>query len=257
MKMHRFYNLMSLVMVALSWSGPLWGLGDQHATGQLTEPKFVKLEIGQDLISGCIRDENHVTEMEQISFFGHTSVGGICREDDDSVTTIDLALTKRLQVLVPEYRSVRYPHKEFCLVRKTSHDDVVTNGLLFPRKIVICGVQKKTMDQKAWFLNKISFLDITVQPVAGGLQAADSLPIAPSVPATPVAEHQSGAAVESSPPVGATAQQDETMPLRRVVLEKQSGAMESKSIGTAFTDIFVAFIVFIKAIFESVRTLLF
>jgi hypothetical protein len=241
----------------------LMALGDQQVFDQLTVPKYVALEQGEEWLVGIVRDETTTTELEALSFFGNGTVGGVCREDNDSVTTVHLALIRRLEVKQQEYKSARYPNKEFCLVEKTHIDGTVTSGLLMPRKLVICGIEKKTKDEKCWFLGKIDQLEVR-HDQANGHKTADEMAAA-QVRAMEQAEQQHKAGghgahhKKSMHTAGKVFAQSSSQAKEKqvVVLEKQTGAMETKTIMQSLTDLIVAIIGVVKAIFECLRGLIF
>lgn len=124
---------------------------------------FAPLEEGQENIQGVVVDEHTKTELAQISFFGHTTVGGIRCEDNDSMTKFDLANIRSLKVISQSFSSKRFPDKEFALIRKTSLSDAAPQDMLVPRNIVLCGTEKSTGDQKSWKIFQINELKIHVQ----------------------------------------------------------------------------------------------
>ena len=135
-----------------------------HAMGEskeaLKEPAFAALNEGDDDIEAVIIDDGKKTELREVSFFGNTAVGGVRRDDDDSMTKLDLTKIKSLKVITPLYQSKRYPEKDFALVRKVAVDGIVTENLLVPRNIIVCGIEKKTGDEESWFLYKIDELQV-------------------------------------------------------------------------------------------------
>ncbi len=258
-------NQQILVRMALCLSvTTCFGLGDQGAQLNLSAPKFIPLEIGEESLSFAIRDENTTTELVDASFLGNTAISGICREDNDSVTAIHLAYTQKIKVVQQEYKSTRYPGKEFCLVEKTNVDGTVTDGLLMPAKLVMCGIEKTTKDTKAWFLGKIDQLvrldnhhnehrDIAVAKHIDHLLEHHN---------TGTTHHHKTHKKHTSRPhiPGAVKILENNAPLiekKIVVLEKQTGAMEQKTILQSINDLLVAIIGVLKAVFEAVRGLFF
>lgn len=120
------------------------------------EPEFVNLVEGQGLFAGKIYDDNNIIPVHEISFTGHSKIGGIRRESDDSITTLDLAKIKSFEVLKENYISPRYQDKEFILAKIISNNGTVVNDLLVPREIVICAIATQTDMEKAWYLKKIN-----------------------------------------------------------------------------------------------------
>ena len=256
---------MSLSMV-LCWSiTACLALGDQGPQLNLAAPKFIPLEIGEESLSFAVKDESTTTELEKVSFWGSTAISGVCREDNDSVTAIHLAYTQKIKIVQQEYKSQRYPNKEFCLVEKTNIDGTMTDGLLVPAKLVVCGIDKHSKDEEAWFLGKIDQLvrldkndgqhhDVAVAKHIEHLTEPSDIQ---SVPHHHKAHkmhkhhkpHDPAATKILEKPV------EQNVDKKIVLLEKQTGAMEQKSIVQAFTDLLVAMIGVLKAVFETVRGL--
>ncbi len=246
------------LMLCLSVSS-CFALGDQGPQLHLTAPKFVPLEVGEESLSFVVKDESTSTELEKVSFWGSTAISGVCREDNDSVTSIHLAYTQKIKVVDQEYKSKRYPSKEFCLVEKTNIDGTVIDGLLVPAKLVVCGINKQSKDEESWFLGKIDQLvrldvvddqhrDIAVAKHIDHLVGPKHHKIAKKIK---VAKPHDPAAVKvlKAP--------DVCQEKKVVVLEKQTGAMVQKTIMQAVTDLLVAIIGVCKAVFETIRGLFF
>ncbi len=138
-------------------------MGELTPDNKLKEPVFVALEPGSASLEGKVYDKT-VTQLHDISFFGHTRVDGIYREDDDSVSELDLVHIKTLIVTDHTYKSAKYPEKDLVVVKKVTPDGVVTTGLLAPAHIIVCGVEDKTGDRKRWFLEKIDKIVIERHP---------------------------------------------------------------------------------------------
>lgn len=237
------------VLIGFNWQLGI-ALGDQQPGQDPEIPKFVPLVIGQEALSGRVKDERTLTELEQISLFGSTEVGGVLSEKNDAVTTINLAQVRRLTVHGQAFVSLRYPDKQLCLVDRELHDGSQTLDLLFPEKIVLCGIQKHTNDRKAWFLSKIDYLELdgparVHEPVvpAAKHHAPTSVP-------TPV--HQ---AVPAPVPQPVAATTEVFQEKRVVVMEKHNGALEKKSVFQALNDVFMSLLGLVKALFEKVRGL--
>jgi len=135
---------------------------------------FAPLEEGLEDIQGVVIDENTRTELSQISFFGHTTVGGIRCEDNDSMTKFDLSKIRSLKVITPAYASKRYVDKEFALIRKTAVGDGAPQDMLVPRNIMLCGIEKNTGDEKSWKLFQIN--ELKLHRAVGEPEATDSTP---------------------------------------------------------------------------------
>jgi len=248
------------LMLCLSVSS-CFALGDQGPQLNLTAPKFVPLEVGEESLSFAVKDESTTTELEKVSFWGSTAISGVCREDNDSVTSIHLAYTQKIKVVEQEYKSKRYPTKEFCLVEKTNIDGTVTNGLLVPAKLVVCGINKQSKDQEAWFLGKIDQLLRLYHPAPGGqhrdIAVAKHIEHLVGPQPHKTAKKNKAPKPHDSAAVKVLEAPDVCQEKKIVVLEKQTGAMEQKTIVQAVTDLLVAIIGVCKAVFETIRGLFF
>ncbi len=155
-----------LILVSLNiWGGSLSALGELNempgaAPGRMTIPSYTALHEAEEVYAAKVIDEATVTELTEVSFYGSNTLGGIRREDNDSITTIDLSTTRELIIVDKKFISQRHKDgekgKEFGLARKIASDGSITEGLLIPLRVVLCGVEKGTLDKKAWFLNMIN-----------------------------------------------------------------------------------------------------
>lgn len=246
-------RIIALHVGIFCYFSPGLALGDQQVFDQLSAPKYVPLEQGEEWLEGVVRDENTTTELEGISFFGNCSVGGACREDNDSVTTVHLAAIRKIEMKKQEYQSPRYPNKKFCVVDKVHIDGTVTHNLLMPYKLVVCGIEKKTKDEKCWFLGKIDQLEI--KPIEFTSSRHSGQHFAHKVHAIEHPEQHQQHAHRAAPLVIQQPSHDSAKHV--VVLEKQTGAMESKTVTQSVLDLLVAIIGVFKAVFEGLRSLLF
>jgi hypothetical protein len=121
----------------------------------LSEPSYAPLEEGEGSFEGVIYDESTVSHVKDMSFFGHTTVGGIRKETDDSMNKLDLENIKEIKIINQTFTSKRYADKEFSLVTVINNNNVVSTDLLVPKHIIICGVEKDTKMQRSWFLSKL------------------------------------------------------------------------------------------------------
>lgn len=119
------------------------------------EPEFVTLMEGEGSFAGTIYDDKNIIPVHEISFTGHSKIGGIRRETDDSVSILDLSKLKEIEILQESYVSPRYQDKEFMLVKTVSNNGAITNDLLVPRNIVICAIATETDMEKSWYMKKI------------------------------------------------------------------------------------------------------
>lgn len=131
-------------------------MGDKEKSTLASEPGFASLAEGEGSFRAVIYDERNQYMLKDFSFFGHTSVGGVRRETDDSVTKIEISKIRELKVLKPHFDSKRFGDKDFLLAEITSATGAVTSDLLIPKKVIICGVDEKSGLEKSWFLHKIS-----------------------------------------------------------------------------------------------------
>jgi hypothetical protein len=273
-------NILGIVifLVVTSWSTmiPMGESTTQQTV--LKEPAYAQLEEGEELCEGRIIDEGTETEVTQLSFFGHTKVGGIRRENNDSVTTLDLTNIRSLKIKEQAYSSKRYPTKDFALLQKTSHDGAVSDDLLVPRHIVICGIEKKTGDEKAWFLNTVD--ELVVEPVVkdGATEKVVTPKAKPSKSSEPEAVK-----VPESQPVPITSEKkveeekvapaavdvktdeqgikpikvkEEYKDMEVKVVEKKTSDTEYKTVRQAVSDFAQSIVDVIKALFNFVRSII-
>lgn len=133
------------------------GEGAKYNTTSQDVPIFVPLQEGQGKYDACLQDgENECNLVTSVSFAGGTKIAGIRSELNDSFSTLDLATLKKIEVVDPFYPSTRYPDQEFICVNITTLGGAVEQLLLVPRNVIICGVDKKTHQEKAWFLRALT-----------------------------------------------------------------------------------------------------
>ncbi|MFH0898265.1 MAG: hypothetical protein V1855_01680 [bacterium] len=125
---------------------------------RLLEPSFAPLEEGQGSYHGRVIDETTTAQIRDLSFFGHTNVGGILKESDDSVNKLELSKIKEINIVNANYDSKRYGDKELILTTITTIDGTKVKDILIPKHIVICGKEKETNMEKSWFIGKINKL---------------------------------------------------------------------------------------------------
>lgn len=119
------------------------------------EPVFVPLEEKQGSYTAIVYDEKNQERVLDFSFFGHTSVGGIRKETDDSFTRLELSEIKEIRIVNPSFQSKRYSDKEFALVTVVTKKGIEIKDLLVPKNVVICGIGRDTGNKKAWWLRKV------------------------------------------------------------------------------------------------------
>lgn len=119
------------------------------------EPQFVSLQEGQGCYYACIYDDGSVSKVKDLSFYGQTGIGGVRRESDDSVNKLELSTVKQIMVKVPAFESLRFRDREYMLVAVEYSTGAVINDLLFPKHVIVCGVEEETGMKRAWFLHKL------------------------------------------------------------------------------------------------------
>ncbi|MFA6526946.1 MAG: hypothetical protein WCT20_00805 [Candidatus Babeliales bacterium] len=154
-------KVMVIIFVALC-SSAVNSMGDGvvKGPGGVLEPRYVPLVEGQELFRGKVYDEKVIVELRELSFSGHTLIDGLRRESDDSSTSIRLADYKEIIIEQQTYQSKRYPDKELIVMSLVNKQGVVTTGYLAPCNLVICGIEKDTNAEKAWFLKKVDRITI-------------------------------------------------------------------------------------------------
>jgi len=76
-------------------------------------PEFVEPLEGEGNFLGKIYDDKNIIDIKNISFTGHTRIGGIKKVDDDSVNVLDLSKIKKLEVEKESYVCPRYQDREY------------------------------------------------------------------------------------------------------------------------------------------------
>ncbi|MFH1831688.1 MAG: hypothetical protein ABH827_02690 [bacterium] len=152
-----FYTLILLVCVNM-------GTGDNKYSSKTTEAAFAPLEAKQGSYDAKIYDEATTSDVFNLSFYGHTSIGGILKEVDDSVNTLDLSKIKEIIIEKQHYDSARYRDKDLTLASVISIDGTETKGLLFPRRVTICAEEKGSKIKRSWFISKIDKISIENTP---------------------------------------------------------------------------------------------
>ena len=131
------------------------------------EPSFAPLQAGQGSFMAVVHDGSMAVEVEDLSFFGHTSLGHVKSEDNDSVCEFDLAEITTLEVIQPHFDSSKFSDQVFTKISITtlsqaaekSNDAPKTRtveNLLVPRNIIVCGKERSTGIKRAWFISKIN-----------------------------------------------------------------------------------------------------
>jgi hypothetical protein len=159
------------LLAVVVWSsvvvGLLMGFSDGAKRNSVSlEPSFAPLEEGASSFVATIYDESTVTEIQDVSFFGHTSIGGIRKDTDDSTNKLELGKMRELVVVKSTYESTRFGDREFSLAKVVAANGAVIDNLLIPKHVIICGVEKKTQMERSWFLSKIDKVVIEKQAKA-------------------------------------------------------------------------------------------
>ena len=157
----KFLEIIFLFLIAVLFINMTGG----GSSNIVLEPEFVKLKEGEGAYSGKIFDDRVEVDVDELSFTGNTSIGGIRKETDDSVNVLDFSIMKELRIVNTNYLSKRFSDKEFILA-KVTFSSVPENPeeFLIPRNIVICARDSRTGQKKAWFLNKLQKIIINREP---------------------------------------------------------------------------------------------
>lgn len=246
-------------------------MGDKDKSVSPNEPGFARLAEGEGSLRALVHDESTQCVLKDFSFFGHTTVGGIRRETDDSVTRFELSKIKEIKVLKPHYDSKRFGDKDFLLAEVTSTTGAVISDLLVPKKLIICGIDEKTGLEKSWFLQKVDRVvmqgatPLVLPSIPSALTASKN--VAPT--AAPLSPAPGAAAGAISTPVPTVGSQEKTKRTFRPAKENKwdkfyqenqlPQQMEQQrpkqGIGDAFIAIIDALIDFVKAIINGVLKL--
>ena len=159
--MDRFYAKLATVGAAISIAVLCMGMGDRDkANIQLSGPSFVKLEESQGNFLAVIFDEKTSHYVKELSFSGSTTVGGVRRENDASVRTIELSKIKEIKITQPHYNGKFFKGQDFMVADILASTDYLMENMLIPKNITICGIDRNTLVEKAWFLYEVSKITI-------------------------------------------------------------------------------------------------
>lgn len=135
------------------------------------EPKFIPLELDEEVYSGIIYDEKSSFEVINLSFGGVTKVLGVRTDNDDSNNIIRLSQIKSIKIIDPNYRSPRHTTNanmlffiQVQIVHNTPHE--VSDIMLIPHDVTLCAEDRSTSIEKAWRLRDIT--SVSVYHAAGG-----------------------------------------------------------------------------------------
>lgn len=153
---------------AMDIGGPSRGV----SSADLDDLKFVPLQEGQGIFEAKIFGEIDALQgvpkisydVKEISFGGSTKLGGVKNEEDFSVTDLDIAKIKEIQIINPVFQSKRYKVENvaevFILAKVIFDTDATLENVLIPKKVQVSAVEINTGAGKAWkiaTLSKIEF----------------------------------------------------------------------------------------------------
>lgn len=168
MRMLKHVMLVPSMLVVVLFCVNMGEGGAKKYSASTNEPTFAPLEEGAGNYSGSVFDEKTETKLSHLSFYGSTSVGGLRQEDNDSVSSFDLSRIHTLEVVEPNFQSKRF-NNTFVRVNVTLRSKKDPNKtkklireVLVPQRVTICGLEEETGMQKAWFLEKISKIVVTM-----------------------------------------------------------------------------------------------
>ncbi len=246
--------------------GMTCSMGEKDKPGFANEPGFARLAEGEGSFRAIVYDERNQYALKEFSFFGHTSVGGVRRETDDSVTRFELSKIKELKVLKAHFDSKRFGDKDYLLAEVTSKTGAITSDLLVPKKLIICGVDEKSGLEKSWFLQKIDRFVVQgptplVLPSIPSALSTQVASVATAAPLAPPAESvQQQAPVQQVPTAGSREQTKRTYTppkenkwdvfykQNQIPETNQETAQERRGISGAFIAVIDAIIDFVKAL---------
>ena len=114
------------------------------------------VEPGQDQGNyfAIIRDNGNDTAVNKLSFAGDTTIKFVKKENDNSNSQISLGEIESIVMVSPLHISKRYPQQELSSVLiKTING--ITEEMLMPRNLTICGQARESGLRTAWQLRKI------------------------------------------------------------------------------------------------------
>lgn len=253
-----FCQLAALTFVFMMDNTNVCGFGDmmqQNSGGK--EPAFAALEEGEDLFEGIVKDDQAEISIQQLSFFGHATVGGIRQENNDSMIKLNLATIKRLELIQAQYTSKRYSEKDFSLFRKVSvvpgTAAEVAEEILIPRNVVICGIDKKTGDERSWYLGKVEQL-IVIQENGQAQLDMTTTTTAASPIQQPVGKKTLSQVAPKDDRKAFVVVRD-PISQRDVLVTEAENASGPKTVLQAITDFIKAFIEIIKSIFNAIKNI--
>lgn len=216
--------------------------------GSSREPQFAPLQEGQGSYYACIYDDGSISKIKDISFYGQTNIGGIRRESDDSVNKLELSTVKQIVVKQPAFESMRFSDREYMLVSVEYSTGTIIEDLLFPKHVIICGVEEDTGMKRSWFLHKLEKIVIDCKRMPQ--RAVQQLDLPEREISQPIASTRHRTADDR-------ALEQDVMEKKVTVQPNLPSSEEEKpkekTLFEAFLGIVDAIIDFLKAIFHTIR----
>ncbi len=107
-----------------------------------------------------------IYDVKEISFGGSTKLGGIKNETegDFSVTDLDIAKIKEIQIINSAFKSNKYKKQdntseEFVLAKVVFDTGVTLENILIPKKVQLSAIEINTGADKAWKLSTLSKIE--------------------------------------------------------------------------------------------------
>jgi len=122
-------------------------------------PHYIELGADQGIYNALVGDSGQVIPVTKISFAGDTTLDGVKKEVDNSTSRINLGEIDSMRVVDPIYPSKRYPGSEFCAVIITTTAGI-SEEMLMPRDLLICGQDRESKIKKTWPLRKIEAIQL-------------------------------------------------------------------------------------------------
>ncbi|MDQ5940379.1 MAG: hypothetical protein QG632_105 [Candidatus Dependentiae bacterium] len=124
-----------------------------------TEQHWIELGADQGVYNATISDSEQQIPVTKLSFAGDTTLDGVKKESDNSTSRLNLGEVESIQMIDPIYESKRYPQVELCCVAITTTAGVSEN-MLMPRNLLICGQDRNSKIKKTWALRKIDAIQL-------------------------------------------------------------------------------------------------
>jgi len=244
----KFYLLAFLVTTNIIFLQPM---GEQKQFSKSDDPPYANQEPGIENFDAEIRDEGTSTNVEWITFFGHQTVGGIRKEDNDSRTKLNLAQIRSIKVIDPLYQSKRYPTEQFAKIKLIPKAGP-SEELLIPQGLVICGRTKEGNIKKSWYLNKIDELIVGKENI---FASDDSVELSSD---SPVSDSQELILEEQTKKISKPVVSEKKEYEKKVVkIVGRRDAGEKKGVFAAFNDVIASIISFFKAIYSAIKRAIF